>query len=276
MTTTTTIPPGLVTGAPRQPLPFGLFSVVAFSDEGRWGAGVEFEAPSCGPVEGYGPEDCGTGTEGLPRTPTSGSPVGEALPFLVYASDTCSLVGNSFDRAQARADEQLALKGEHRVEQAFWTGDLGNEPYLASASATTLNSGTATAPAEAVALLEEHVATEYGAVGVIHVTRGMAVHLLKGGLVSADGSVLRTSMGTPVVAGTGYPGTGPTGAAPQAPQAWAYVTPALFGRRSAPFVLPGMAGLETPTNDLTAVAEQKYLIGHDPCPVGAVLIDPSL
>jgi hypothetical protein len=92
------------------------------------------------------------------------------------------------------------------------------------------------------------------------------------GLIVTNGSVARTVLGTPVVAGGGYPGTSPAGVAASTGEAWAYATPALLGYRSAIFYPSSRSGdlLDRGVNDLYGVAERSYLVGWDPCDVGAV------
>jgi hypothetical protein len=126
--------------------------------------------------------------------------------------------------------------------------------------------------ATGIALLEDYIATEYGSLGLIHCTRGTATVLAAEDLISNTGGRLTTTIGTPVVAGAGYPGTSPAGAEPAAGRAWVYVTPAVFGYRSEPFTSSNRAGdlFDRGQNDLYAVAERTYLLGYDPCGVGAV------
>jgi hypothetical protein len=82
-------------------------------------------------------------------------------------------------------------------------------------------------------------------------------------------------LGTPVAAGAGYPGSGPAGEAAAAGTQWMFVTPAMFGYRSEVFPSSAVRGdlLDRSKNDLYAVAERNYVLGFDPCGVGAVLVD---
>lgn len=281
-------PQSLVQGADRAPLPYGLFSTFAVRPQGadRWESGVQFETLTCGPTGGIGAYDCdGTrespGTIGLPKTLDTGNgEVGEGSQFTVYGHWSCNPLGFTPEQAQARADLHLLTREEARVEQALWTGDLGNTPALQDAATTSLGGGAATDLVTGVGLLEEFIASEYGSLGVIHVTRGTALALLAEGLVTRSGSRLVTELGTPVAAGAGYPGTGPTGQAVDADslERWAFVSPAIFGYRSEIFTSSARPGdlLDRGLNTMTAVAERTYLLGFDPCGVAAALIDPAL
>lgn len=270
----------LVQGASRQALPFGLFSALTFRDEGegRWQSGVSFETLGCGTAQGIGSfsADPEVPTTGLPKQLPSGSgEIGEASEFTIYHHFNCSPVGWTPAQAQGRALERLLVHEEARVEQALWTGDLGNVPSLASASTVELSS-TAVSTIAGVVLLEEFIASTYGSLGMLHMTRGMATALIEAKVVVPKGNRLLTPLGTPVIAGSGYPGTGPADEAVSAGQSWVYATPALFGYRSEVFTSSNNPGdlLSKGTNDLYAVAERTYLLGFDPCGVAAVLIDP--
>lgn len=275
---TTIAPPSTVVGAPRVALPFGLFSVVTFRTGDRWESGVQWETPSCDdPVGGIGAWLCPPdAVPGFPKElDPNGQSVGLASPFTVYGHYTCTAVG-SWDNAQDLANQALLAGEQKRVEQALWTGDLGNEPYLADQDeTTTLAGGTAVDLVSALALLEDYISGSYGNQGVIHMTRGLALTAATKDLVISTGAKLTTKIGTPVVAGGGYPGTGPDGSAPGANKSWAYSSPALFGYRSDVFDSDG-PHLNRADNTLTALAERSYLLGFDPCGVGAVQVDTTV
>lgn len=266
----------LVEGVTRQPLPYGLFSVLtprADSDV-HWQNGVEWETLGCDPVSGIGDPSCDpeVATTGLPKNlDVDMGELGDATPFTVYATyGPCTPVINGFDYYQQQADLRLMAREEARVEQALWTGDLDNGGF--AGGAVDLNSAGAADPVSAIGLLEQHIATAYGSVGVIHMTRAAANAAIALGAVYKSGNKLLTNLDTPVVAGAGYPGSSPAGAAAAAGESWAYATPALLGYRSDifPGANPAEAGFDRSTNDMVAVAERTYAIGYDPCGVGAV------
>lgn len=276
-------PLAVVTGAARVALPFGLFSVFTFRPGGdRWESGVQFETITCEPVTGIGMPDCPPATPvGYPKVldPNTGG-VGEASPFIVYGHYNCWPSGSDLMRdAQDKATEHLLSGEQTRAEQAFWTGDLGNEPYLADQDETTvLAGGTGMSIIDALALLEDFAAGHYGSQGVIHMTRGLALTAAAVNLLLPTGGRLTTVLGTPVVAGGGYSGTGPTGAAPGAGKSWAYVSPPVFGYRSEVLTSSSRPGdlFDRGTNTVVAIAERQYLLGYDPCGVGGVLVDTAV
>lgn len=273
-------PSAVVSGAARLTLPFGLFSQVTMRPAGdRWESGVTWESLTCDPVGGLGSPDVlneGPGTTvGLPKTLTGNvGSIGTALPFTVYGHFTASPAAFTPEAAEQRALDHLQTREEARVEQALWTGDLGNAPSL-DAAPTDLTGATAVAVGTALGLLEEHIASTYGSLGMIHLTRAAALAALAGDWLEARSGRLFTRLGTPVIAGSGYPGTGPAGSAIGAGEAWAFSSPALFGYRGAPFSSSNRSGdlLAKGTNDLYAVAERTYLLGYDGCGVGAALMD---
>jgi len=375
---TTVAPAGLVQGAVRAPLPFGLFSTFTFRTGDRWESGVTWETINCDPALGYGQPVCDPGTAEVQSVTVAGSPkptggtftlslsgsttaalpynatatavqtelrkitnlalsvsggpapntalvitfggsgnppqmtgsaagltggtgtaitvatttsgvdpnaalglprdlsrnvgdYGVASPFTVYAHFTCSPVGFSLDSAQTQARAALLATEQARVEQAFWTGDLGNVPNLAT-GATIIAGSTAVPPAAALAMLEDYIAANYQSLGVIHLSRGAALQASAGGLLTTTGGRLTTIVGTPVAAGGGYPGSSPSGVAAGNGTAWAYASPTVFGYRSDVYTADSRPGdlFDRGHNELTAIAERSYLLGYDPCGVGAV------
>lgn len=268
-------PAVVVEGPARQALPYGLFSVLTPRSSGgdpHWQNGVIWETLTCEPVLGLGDPSCDTGrdTTGIPKQFAASGLPGAATPFAVYGSYTCTPLGHSPEYAQAQAVAHLLAREEARVEQAIWSGDLDNTGFITGATSV----GTALSLARGLAALEQWIATEYGSLGVIHVTRDVALLLLGAQLAVVKGSSLYTALGTPIVAGAGYPGTSPLGAAPAAGSAYLYATPALLGYRSEPFAgaSPASAGFDRATNDMLAVAERTYVVGWDSCGTAVVSV----
>jgi len=263
-------PRQLVPGPLRTPLPFGLFSVLGFgSGDERWENGVLFEGLTCEPAGGIGEAQCDPeDTLGLPKEFDEGyGPGGEASTFTVYGHFKCSPIGTGFARAQEAANAHLLTREEARVEQAFWTGDLGNVPNLSGANgyAAPVSVGTL-GLWPAVARLEQEIAARYGSQGVIHMSRENATLLGKDGDLRVQGGRLFTTLGTPIVAGTGYASDR------------IVATPALLGYRGDVFESSNRPGdlLDRNNNNLYAVAERTYLVGFDECALleATVATDP--
>lgn len=266
-------PAGTVEGPARVAAPFGLFSVLSPSPgdtEERWLNGVVWEPITCSAASGLGPDCDAEAASGFPKGFPEGAGLGEADPFYVYGSYVCSPVGHDVQWAQQRAALHLIAREEAAVEHALWTGDLGNTPNLTGA--TGLNSGTALDPVEAIGILEDWLAAEYGSRGVIHMTRRAATSGLAALSLRIEGQRLVTALGTPVVAGSGYTGTSPAGAAPSAGESWIYASPGLFGYRSQTIEPSNRPGdlLNRANNDLHGMVERGYLLGWDPCGTAAV------
>ena len=263
--------PQVVQYPQRAPLPYGLFSVFTprpGSDDLHWMNGIEWEALTCDPVSGTG-IDCEDAL-GLPKSFADGGSVDDASAFNVYGSYVCSPVGRTLSEAQERATLHLLAREEAGVENALWTGALGNTPNLQGA--TDLTAAGAVDVVNGIGQLEDFLATEYGSLGVIHMTRSGLITATAALAVVRDGQRMFTQAGTPVVAGAGYPGTSPAAVAPDAGETWMYVTPALFGYRSDVITSSNRDGdlLDRGTNDLHAVAERTYVLGWDDCGVAAV------
>jgi len=274
--------PNLVAAQPREPLDYALDSVMDWRTGERWEFGISWMALGCSPAEGRSGPGCDPADDiGLPKSFIGGGPIwGEATPFAVYGTFACKSVGFTFDEAQRIATAQLEAREIQRVEQAFWSGDLGSQPNLQKYDGTTsVILGGAAQPLDlGIGYLEYQIATQYGSQGVIHMTRGMALMALGRELLVTEGDRLYTRLGTPVVAGTGYSGEGPTGQpATEYAQSWAFATPAMFGYRGE--IVTGSAEpgdlLDRTNNDLYALAERMYLLAFDPCGIAAVLLDAT-
>jgi hypothetical protein len=251
----------VVEAQPRVGLPFGLFSVLALRESGdpHWANGITWEAVSCDPVTGYDDwqvdPDCETEMTKVFRG--SGG-VGEALPFTAVGSYKCGAPGGpAFQQGEEFATADLLAHEQSQVEAFLWS--------RLAAQATDVHASGALDPYQALAALEDWIGTNYGSAGVIHGRRG-AVSLF-GERVEPSGSRLLTNLSTTVVAGGGYPGTSPAGAAAGAGETWVFASPSLFGYRGQVFT---NAALDRTKNDHYALAERQYVVGFDPCGVGAV------
>lgn len=249
----------------RTALPYGLLSTVTPRPVGasRWENGVVWEPLPCSPASGIGDVDCDPEEEtiGLPKNFPIPGGTDDATPFTVYGSYECSPMGHDLEYAQERATEHLLAREEARAEQAIWTGDLGNVPNFTDAD--TDGAGPL-APNLALAVAEQYIATEYGSLGVIHMSRFLATLMIADDLLEVRGTRLYTVLGTPVIAGAGYPGTHPDGTAGW----WIVATPALMAYRSEVFTATNRPGdlLDRAQNNLFGIAERRYLVGWDECP----------
>ena len=161
----------------------------------------------------------------------------EIKPFFIEVDETRSTLGFSGIDRIARITRQLEGVTQKAIETELWagairSGESHDNKALVDASATILNSGTALSARRAIALLEHTIGTNSpaGEQGVIHMTRDIAALLASDGALfyhAAEKDHLQTVGGTPIVIGSGYPGTGPTGATGAAASAinkWMYAT----------------------------------------------------
>jgi len=193
-------PVAVVEGPPRLPLPYGLFSVVSLAEAAteRWENGVTWEALLCDPaaiVIG----DCAS-PKGFPKQFPDGTSIGEASAFTVYGTYKCNPIGMGPDpltKAQEQARAHLRANEQKAAETYLWSV-LDNAPTLL----------TGGGPIKALGELENWMGDVYGALGVIHASRLAATTLAEKNLIESKGSQMFTLLGTPVVVGSGYPGTG--------------------------------------------------------------------
>jgi hypothetical protein len=206
----------------REPWRNGLTQTVPVvtHDDDRFVAGVGFSPLSCTAVESL--EVCDAAS--LATDPSR--PARRLFqPFVLVGRDICSPVQWQTSGGQERAREHLTLLASKVIESELATAAVTEtNPHFASASTTILGTGAQT-PEIALALLVQAIADGSSGVGVIHARPKLVAIWAAAGLihVGADG-ILRTVGGTPVVAGSGYTGTGPNGEAVTTTSEWAYAT----------------------------------------------------
>jgi hypothetical protein len=252
--------PITVDGPARIPFPYGLFSVIDWSDDPHFSQGVQWETLSGDAVSGIANwfESCGEDVFGVPKGFVNLNDLATASAFTIYGSYVCAPLGYSLEHAEDMARQNLVVRGQSRVERALWTGDLENEPNFSDA----VSNGSSKDRGPALADVEQYIVDHYGSLGVIHVPRSDALRFLADRLMKEENGRLYTKIGTPVVAGAGYPLTSPlTGASGH----YLVGTGAIFGQRSDVFMPSARRGdlLDRGTNDLYGIAEQNYLIGYD-------------
>jgi hypothetical protein len=123
---------------------------------------------------------------------------------------------------------------------------------------------TALNPVDALSELEGAIGACYDGVATIHAPRKLLPRLAAQGVVKAQGGLITTILGTKVVAGRGYPGTGPTGA-DVADQSWMYATGEVFYRRGDVVQPTDRESFDRARNTMKALAERTYVIGWDCC-----------
>lgn len=193
-------PKHLVTPPPAVPYRYGLFSVATLRTEdlttnGHWRNGIVWDSQNCGSLgftqsacldenpESLDPTDCGT--------------IREFDPFTVYEYSTPEIPGYSLAEHRQHAADRLLVKEQSAVEFALW--DLfGAEIFSGEGGCQDLTEY----PGWYALGAAEQVAAGLINGGVIHMSRVAAMAL--GLYLFPDGQVLRTRLGTPVIAGAGY------------------------------------------------------------------------
>lgn len=258
-----TMPRVLVDAPERVRQSHGLFSVLPFGGgaDGRWvGSGVEYVAQTCAPAGGIPGYDCDPAVT-PPLVTDDGTPTptgGEGDSFSIFGWFRCGPM--SLGDAQEKADAHLLAREEERVEQAFWTGDLGNQPNLTMAERANLGSFAAT---EAVVQLEQWGYNTYGSAPILHTSVLNALRLTYGGVFEVKEDRLQTKFGTPVVAGAGYPDT-----------AEIVATGQMSGFRTEIEAVGAndLSGFSFATNDNVAYSWRHYTLTIDSCGLAVATI----
>lgn len=285
--------------------PYGLASYVDWRDDPdpHWKMGITYE-PICG-TAGTTADPCvvtGLSAVGLTKGPTTSRTTRGALPFTVFEEVDCGPVGH-WDDAVDFATQAFLRNESYHVEKAFWTGNVTTElgvanvvlPHLAGNTtiydtdidtygrsnfivlqpAATTVTGVAVDPVEALGNIEKALGDCYNGIGYIHMPVGVLAHLTMNHLLQEGQNKLKTWNGNYVVAGTGYPGTGPDGSSPGYGLSWIYATGQLFGYRGPINVLP-LAGrgpngqitqssFDRTLNTTKVIVERTYVISWDCC-----------
>lgn len=224
---------GLRVPAPRcEDWPHGLVTVAEMDQrtDTAWLRGLEFDdevcasgspraiSMQCPPVT----EQMMSGIRGFTTTYSD--------PFVVYEGYDCSAAGaEPLSAAWDHVDARLARNWQPGLERAFWTGEDqdGNtfRMSLAGGGAAEPNGAAAVEVSRAVELLEQWMADQAACLPTLHASVGVGPHMARRALAKEDGAgVLRTTSGSRVALGSGYPRTGPSGAAAAAGTAWMFAS----------------------------------------------------
>jgi hypothetical protein len=284
------VPLDIVAPPPGTQLPYGLFSVVDWrEDTGHWRQGIEYQTVCGGSGSTYvyctASAPAVTG-EPAAKTATATLSMRGATPFTVLTQVDCSAVG-FFDQAYDIAEKVHNETSQFRVEEIFWTGTAGGVanaalPHLAASTgingtqftntillqpAYTAVTGTATSMQYALGALEQALARCLnGRQGVIHMPLNLVTLGANLGMIKPVGGRLQTLNGNWVVAGAGYPGTGPSGEPQVLGGGWMYGTGPLFGYRG-PIQRVGEGDqiLNRSTNLVQPRVERTFLLGFECC-----------
>lgn len=254
---------------------YGLFSVVppgSIEDPHWMASGIEWETVLCNASSNGIIDECPP-VSGFTKNVERGLEFCHADPFVVYDGFECSPVGRNIDEAFEIARKRLTAWEQREVERVFWTGAGVNgtvNPSLASGnsecaiSPVILGSGTQFSPAEAIYQFEQALADVVACGAVIHIPSGAEAFFVAQRLITMQDGVWVTSGGLQVVIGSGYPETGPSGAAPAAGATWLFATGPMVAVRSDVFVYSpdNNENINKSVNTIEVRAERFYAVGY--------------
>lgn len=271
-----------ITAPPLTEARMGLLaSVDVIEDDVRWEGGLAYEAEDCSFENAGAGDPCGTAAKTLT---TNSSPTVENEPFYVWAGDQCSTFGSLARDGSGRARRKLLACQSRLIESELWLGtqaqaatpDWPNRWLANDAFANTISTGPSLSPVDALACLEQGIADcACNGIGMIHATRALVTLWTSSWLVFREGNRLFTVLGTIIVPGGGYDGSGPSGQAAVDGSVWAYATSPVSVRLSPIEVLPRNAveAVNRETNTISFRAERLASVTFDPCCHLAVEVD---
>lgn len=249
------MPQAVVAPQPQTKAPYGLFSQTQFrpNDGTRWLTGVDVDLrdrldATMGIIDLN--DICDTSVTNL-KPGDADFPEAKFYAFTVYASSQCSpLVGRA--EVQARAELNLLAQEEFEVEKKLWARLVLDTAASTAVSETTI--------AGLIAEMEKQgTANLKGSLGLFHADRNIALGMLMK-VAETSGNRMRTKLGTPAVAGSGY-GT----EADTEDDTQVFFTSPLIAYRSDVYVPAGMDELfDAGTNDQYGFAARDYLIAYEP------------
>lgn len=266
--------PQYIDTPPTPPRPYGLFDValgpMAFPVPASEAGGVIYVPDTCEDDVFLYAMNCPP-VSGSKTFSTNESPISGA-PFAVVTSYTCGAQGFSFEEVEQKVRTRMMLREQRAVERRVWQGSplggIGGIPGLFTSATTLTAAGCIT---EAVEVLEQQLADAGVVGGILHMRPGMAAHMAQAHLTERVGRQYTTYLGTPVVFGQGYDGTGPAGQATTTNDEYIYASGRVLIWQSDVFVPPLRETFDRATNQQMALAERIYAVAIE-CGVWAVQV----
>lgn len=155
-------------------------------------------------------------------------------PFFIEVESKLGAFNTIGSDFRGKLLKQIEAVTQKAIEYELWTGvaaidDGSEQSYLTKNTSTVITTGGVT-PKKALSIIEGAIAqSPTGTGGVIHMTRELGSILSLQGAIkpvdNPDGTQhLETVLGTKIIIGSGYEGTGPNAAAPAANTTWIYAT----------------------------------------------------
>lgn len=259
-----------------------------------WQRGIKWRPDGCVQPSAWDP-NCANFPKANKSDPPTIEPMYETDPFVLEAAYGCKLVANggatAIEDYQRLVMSHLELGTPKALEFQFWTNTLGSRMQSLDSSATEITGLTSAATVVTGAtIFDRQVGLAMagsalancgaGTQGMIHAPAFLVELWYGDGLLTIDdGGYLVTNVRRDrVVAGSGYPGTGPSGvAAITALQTWIFATGPVevYLGDTMPLEQEVSEGLDRHTNDVVFRAERQALIRFDRCCKTAVLLDAA-
>jgi len=232
--------------------------------------GVEYKPDVCDGTYALIPMDCPAVSGSKSFTGVEATVSGG--PFVVLTSYQCTPVGTTLAEAERRVRLRMQLREQRAVEERIWTGVASGLGTMASLFSTATVIGPASCPVQAMELLEQWLVDNDVLGGIIHMRPGMMPHMADHFQIElpSKSRTYKTHLGTSVVFGQGYAGTGPTGQATTTTTEWMYASGrVLVWRDSDVLVPPAPQVLDRSSNILYLTAERGYAVSIE-CGVAAI------
>lgn len=239
-------------------LRYGLFSAATVLDDldpRGIAAGFQLPAEDCGIVRTYD-ANCATHPA---KTFDEGLTHLEGVPYWLYATRRCGTVGKTPQEIESSVRRRFASGEQRAVEEMLWGGGgVPTDPNLTGTAGVTTVVPSAPGSGAAIAALEDAFYDTYGFVGTIHISARAYANLAYGQLMQRQGGLWTTQLGSIWSIGAGYNITGPGGAAPDAGNVWAFMTPPVLIRRSALIVPSVTETMNRTNNQYNGLVERVY------------------
>lgn len=269
---------GLLIKSPKciEPPKFGLFSAIdllTLTDVHWQASGIEWEDDLCGNGTVAFIDNSCPPASGFGKPADRNLQFPHADPYVALGSFTCSPIGRPASEAFEIARRRLLVWEQWQVEKALWTGVASNgiiQPNFSTGSTYTgvtpvdISPAGALDPVSAIAIMEERLGDVIACGGTIHIPYGLAAFLTAHRLLINNGQDEYFSpTGFRVIAGHGYPGSGPNNVASAAGETWIFGTGPLLGARSNVIMVPETTpeAVDRRINNITVRAERFYAVG---------------
>lgn len=195
-------------------------------------------------------------------------------PWTAWEGDRCtpSQEREGEDRARRLLNQAI----DRKIERELWTGDIANAagfPNVALIDAATQIDSDIVPLFQGFAYAQQWLAERIDGRGVFHMQPIVASLLGAAGFLRREGNALFDVFDNVVVAGQGYPGTGPGGVAHDTKTSWIYATSMIEILLGPVEVIGGEQEMDRNRNTVTFRAERAVAASLDGCALGALELD---